>query len=242
MLHAVRVSTGVRAMSAALGLWWLTVNLLSLLSACPALLSAQCSYTGPFPASTYAFNLTLSNLTAAAAPPLFATQLLASIDADLQSNLSPPPTASPVPDLQCGALASPAADNGSSSANASLTAQLYILGTLALDTGATSFDALTQLLSDIRLSAFQQASGYNIDPALHVPVAQVCGDGSLLAVNSTAGCPDDSGSSGGGGLREGIKVDIVILVLVVASIVLGAAAWKWLAIKQQKDRAEGRMN
>ena len=229
-------------MSVALGLRRLALALLSLLLTCPTLLSAQCSYTGPFPASTYTFNLTLSNLTAATAPPLFATQLLASIDADLQSNLSPPPTASTLPDLQCGSLTSPATDNSSSSASAPLTAQLYILGTLALDTGATSLDALTQLLSDIRLSAFQQASGYNIDPALHVPVAQVCGDGSLLAVNSTAGCPNGSDESGGGGLAEGVVVDIVILILVVASIVLGAAAWKWLAIKQQKDRAEGRMN
>ena len=211
--------------------WLLTLPLLSVLSLLPALSSAQCSFSGPFPSSTYAFNLTFSDLSTATAPPLFATQLLASIDADLQASLVPPPTASTVPDLQCGTLTSPPA-------NTTLTAQLYILGTLSLDTGTTAITALSQLLSDIRTSTFQQSTGYAIDPTQHVPVAQVCSDGLLVAVNASAGCGDEGG---GGGLSEGVKVDIVILVLVVASVVFGVVAWRWLQTKQRKDRAEGRL-
>ena len=221
-----------------IGLKRLSFQLLAVLFLCPALSCAQCSYTGPFPSSTYSFNLTFSNLSTATAPPLFATQLLASIDADLQSSLSPPPTASTVPDLQCAALTSPASADSSAPP---LTARLYILGSLSVDSGVTAFDALSQLLSDIRTSVFQQSSGYAIDPTQHVPVALVCGDGSLVAVNGSVGCMDSSGGGGGGGLSSGVKADIVILVLVVASVVFGVVAWRWLQLKQRKDRAEGRL-
>jgi len=212
-----------------------TLSLLSILFIFPLFCSAQCSYTGPFPSPTYTFNLTFSNLSTSTAPPLFVTQLLASIDADLQSNLTPPPTASTIADLQCGTLTSPAS-------NTSLVAQLYILGTLSLDTGVTPPTALAQLLSDVRTSAFQQQSGYTIDPTQNVPVAQVCVDGSLLSVNSSVSAECKNGSGGGGGLSEGLIVDIVILVLVVSSVVFGVVAWRWLQNKQRKDRAEGRLS
>ena len=220
----------------------LALLLLPIVSIFPTPSSAQCSYTGPFPASTYAFNLTFSNLSTTTAPPLFATQLLASIDADLQSSLSSPPTASTIPDLQCATLTSPPPPPpNTTTSSATLTAQLYILGSLALDTGVPAATALSQLLDDLRTSHFQQSSGYAIDPTQHVPVAQVCSDGSFVAVNaSITDCGDDGG--GGGGLSEGATVDIVILVLVVASVVFGVVAWRWLQIKQRKDRAEGRLS
>ena len=216
----------------------LLCTLLCIVFVFPVLSSAQCSYTGPFPASTYTFNLTFSNLSTASAPPLFATQLLASIDADLQSSLVPPPTASTIPDLQCASLTS----QPISTLSTSLVAQLYILGTLTLDTSIPPTTALAQLLSDIHSSAFQQASSYPLDPAQHVPVALVCSDGSLVAVNDTSGCMDGDSGGGGSGLSSGVVCDIVILVLVVVSVVFGGVAWRWLQIKQRKDRAEGRLS
>ena len=185
-----------------------------------------CEYSGPYADGTLAFALTLLNTSAASLPPLFSIQFIAALDADLQTS-SLLPTASTVPDLQCESATAQQSGNSSST-----LLSLLILGTLTVDTGVTPLAALSFIIADVHDGSFQSNSGYLIPSQQHVPSWQVCSDGSALPLNSTSQC---AGSGGGGGLAEGVVVDIVILVLVVLASVFGIVAWKWLKWKKESE-------
>ena len=189
-----------------------------------------CSYAGPFPSPSYGLTLTFTNTTLSSLPSLFALFLSTALDYDLQQS-SLAPTASTVADLPCLSLIP------SSSSPTTLLAQVAVLGSITADAALDPYQTSLQLILDLHAGLIQNSTNFPLDPLTHVPLTALCPDASQVPVGSEATCP---GQGGGGGLTAGEKTDIVILVLVVASLVFGVVAWRWLRLREQRMVSEGR--